>query len=62
MQISVQYNILTYNENVEYKINTELNKVCEWLTTTKLFLNIINSKYILLQMENKKSICFAQDR
>ena len=55
---TIQY-FNTYDENVEYKINTELNKVCEWLTTNKLFLNIKNSKYILLQMANKKNKYFS---
>ena len=41
---------------MENQINTELNKVYEWLKTNKLYLNIKKSKYILFQVTNKKTI------
>ena len=49
----------TCDKNVEYQINTELNKVCKWLKTNKLSLNIKKSKYILFQVANKKTISFS---
>ena len=44
---------------MEHQINTELNKVCKWLKTNKLFLNIKKSKYILFQVANKKTTSFS---
>ena len=44
---------------MEHQINTELNKVCEWLKTNKLSLHIKKSKYILFQVANKKTISFS---
>ena len=49
----------TCDKNVEHQINTELNKVCEWLKTNKLSFNIKKSKYILFQVTNKKTISFS---
>ena len=40
----------TCDENVEYQINTEMNKVYEWIKTNKLSLNIKKTKYILYQV------------
>ena len=45
----------TFDENVEYQINAELNKVCEWLKTNKFSLNIKKSKYILFYVTNEKN-------
>ena len=44
---------------MEHQINTELNKVCEWLKTNKLSFNIKKSKYILFQVTNKKTTSFS---
>ena len=49
----------TCDKNVEHQINTELHKVCKWLRTNKLSLNIKKSKYILFQVANKKTISFS---
>ena len=46
------------DENMEYQLNTVLNKLCEWLRTNKLFLNIKKSKYNLFQVANKKPYHF----
>ena len=46
------------DKNVEHQMHTELNKVCKWLKTNKLSLNIKKSKYILFQVANKKTISF----
>ena len=49
----------TCDKNVEHQINKDLNKVCEWLKTNKLSLDIKKSIYILFQVANKKTISFS---
>ena len=45
-------------KDIEQHLNTELNKVNEWLKINKLSLNIKKSKYILHKLRNKKIIPF----
>ena len=49
--------ILYSNRNLtslEAKVNTELIKLCDWLTANKLTLNIRKSNYVLFQSYNKR--------
>ena len=45
-------------KDIEQHLNTELNKVNEWLKINKLALNIKKSKYIIHKLRNKKLIPF----
>ena len=42
------------NGNVELVINTQINKIIEWLKLNKLSLNLNKTKYILLKTARRK--------
>ena len=44
------------NENVEFFINTELDKINEWLKLNKLSLNVNKSKYIIFKTAGNNMI------
>ena len=43
---------------LEKQVNEELNKVCDWLKSNKLTLNVSKSKYMLTLRNKKKSYSF----
>ena len=41
-------------KDIEYNLNSDLNKINEWLKSNKLSLNVKKSKYIIHILENKQ--------
>ena len=44
------------NENVEFIINTELDKINEWLKLNKLSINVNKSKYMILKTARRNNM------
>ena len=44
------------DENAEYQINTELNKVCEWLKTNNFFLILKSQNIFCYKLQIRKAI------
>ena len=44
------------NGNVKFLINTEFNKVSEWLKLNKLYLNLNKTKYMLCKTARRKGV------
>ena len=44
------------NENVEFIINTELEKINEWLKLNKLSLNVNKSKYMIFKTARRNNM------
>ena len=44
------------NENVEFIINTELDKIKEWLKLNKLSLNVNKSKYVIFKTARRNNM------
>jgi hypothetical protein len=55
---SLQSTLNNFNSNItadiNIKINSELNKISEWLKANKLSLNVSKSKYMVFHQKNKK--------
>ena len=41
-------------KDIEYHLNSDLNKINEWLKINKLSLNVKKSKYIIHKLGNKQ--------